>query len=120
MKPHISKTGFGFLVAGNTRYDYDVLFRLSGEVKKRKKKLSKAQYGTSHIISRDEAMYVFEDGVRTLIIGSGQDGMVTLSDEAAGFFRMKNCLVNIFRTPEAADQWNKAGKGTAGLFHVTC
>jgi hypothetical protein len=41
---------------------------------KRKKKLSKKLYGTSHIVSKDEAKFVFEKGCRQLILGSGQDG----------------------------------------------
>ena len=38
---------------------------------KRKKKLSKKYYGTSHVISKDEAEFVFEKGCEQLIIGSG-------------------------------------------------
>jgi hypothetical protein len=38
-------------------YEHDVIIRLSGKVKKRQKKLSKRQYGTSHIISRAEAKF---------------------------------------------------------------
>ena len=39
-----------------------MVVRLSGEVVKRKKKLSKKYYGTSHILSKDEAKFVFEKG----------------------------------------------------------
>jgi hypothetical protein len=33
-------------------------YRLSGEVVKRKKKLSKKHYGTSHVLSMDEAKFI--------------------------------------------------------------
>ena len=47
---------------------------------KRKKKLSKKYYGTSHMLSKDEAKFVFESGCE-LILGSGQMGNVHLSPE---------------------------------------
>jgi hypothetical protein len=59
-----------------------LLIRLSGEVVKRKKKLSKKYYGTSHVLSKDEAKFVYERGSNQLIVGSGQMGNVRLSPEA--------------------------------------
>jgi hypothetical protein len=50
------------------------------EIVKRKKKLSKELY--SHVVSKDEAKFVFEKGGEQLIIRSGQDGSVQLSPEA--------------------------------------
>ena len=55
------------------------MIRLSGKVKKRKKKLSKEQYGTSHTVSLAEAEHIFDEGAERLIIGSGQQGNVKLS-----------------------------------------
>jgi len=60
---------------------------LDGKVKKRKKKLSKAMYGTSHRVSLAEAEHIFEDGVKMLIVGTGQCGCVELSEEAREEFR---------------------------------
>src|SRR5262249_8709106 len=51
-------------------YEHDVIIRLSGEVVKRKKKLSKKYYGTSHVLSKDEAKFVFESGCEQLILDS--------------------------------------------------
>jgi len=68
-----------------------VIIRLSGEVVKRKKKLSKKYYGTSHVLSKDEAKFVFEKGCEQLILGSGQMGNVHLSPEAGAYFAMKGC-----------------------------
>ena len=62
---------------------------------KRKKKLSKQLYGTSHVVSKDEAKFVFEKGCRQLIVGSGQEGNVRLSPEAEAFFAKKNCQLVI-------------------------
>ena len=82
MKPAIDKTGFGYLQIEGSKIKHDIVIRMSGEIKKRKKKLSKAVYGTSHMISLEEAKYLYQDGAERLIIGSGQYGLVELSQEA--------------------------------------
>jgi hypothetical protein len=120
MKPTIDETSFGSITIEGKEFEHDVLIRLNGEIEKRKKKLSKAIYGTSHVLSLDEAKYVYEKGTKRLIIGSGQYGNVELSDDAAGYFKRKECQVDLWPTPEAIGAWNKAGGSVIGLFHVTC
>ncbi|MFN2291564.1 MAG: Mth938-like domain-containing protein [Anaerolineae bacterium] len=120
MRPKIDRTRFGSITVEGQDYDRDVIIRLDGQVKKRKKKLSKALYGTSHVISRDEAKHVYQAGTERLIIGAGQFGRVRLSDEAASYFEDRNCQVDVMPTKAAMDVWNEAGEGTIGLFHVTC
>ena len=120
MRPHLDHTGFGWLEIDGQRYEHDVLIRLSGTVKKRKKKLSKRVYGTSHTISLDEAKHVFEQDATSLILGSGQYGNVTLSPEAERYLSNHHCAVTLLPTPEAIATWNDAPKKAIGLFHVTC
>ena len=120
MRPRIDRTEFGSITIEGDELDYDVVIRLNGNVKKRKKKLSKAVYGTSHIISLDEAEQVYQDGAEELIIGSGQYGNVVLSEEAATYFEGKRCHVKLLPTPKAIRIWNKANGAVIGLFHVTC
>ena len=119
----IDSTEFGSITVDGTTYSHDILIRLSGEVVKRKKKLSKKYYGTSHIISRDEAEFIYEKGCDTLVLGAGQGGNVTLSPEAGEFFKDHDCRVILEPTPDAIKTYNikTAGKAkTIGLFHVTC
>src|SRR5947209_12563746 len=120
MRPEIDETTFGSITIKGKTFEHDVLIRLNGEIEKRKKKLSKAIYGTSHVISLDEAKFVYEKGTKRLIIGSGQDGNVELSNEAADYFERKHCQVDLSPTPRAIDTWNKAEGDVIGLFHVTC
>ena len=120
MKPRIDATAFGSITIAGERIEHDVLIRLDGEVVKRKKKLSKAVYGTSHTISLAEAEFIFEKGAGRLIVGSGQNGMVELSDEAADYFAENDVGVGLAPTPEAIRHWNKAKGQVIGLFHVTC
>jgi len=120
MKPKIDKTKFGSITVAGTAFDHDIIIRLDGQVKKRKKKLSKAIYGTSHTISLAEAEHVYEQGAERLIIGTGQYDNVRLSDEAEKFFAQKNCQVDLQSTPQALETWNQAEGAVIGLFHVTC
>ena len=78
---------------------------------KRKKKLSKKYYGSSHTISKDEAKFVYEDGCNKLVLGTGQDDNVRLSNEAAEYFEDKGCKVIAQPTPDAIDTFNHTKKG---------
>jgi len=119
-KPKIESTEFGSITIAGRAYRHDVLIRLNGKVEKRKKGLSKQVYITSHIISLDEAEHVYQEGAERLIVGSGQSGMVKLSDEAAQYFRRKGCKVELMPTPAAIRAWNDAKGAVIGLFHITC
>jgi len=72
MIPEINKTSFGSITVDGEIYDHDINIALDGEVRKRKKKLSKAVYDTSHTISFDEIRYTFQDNSEGIIIGGGQ------------------------------------------------
>jgi hypothetical protein len=120
MKPHIDSAKFGSIKIEGDVFEYDVMIRLDGEIMKRKKKLSKAIYGTSHKISMDEAEYVYEKDAERLIIGSGHSGMVGLSDEAKKYFKEKGVSVELLSTPKAIKLWNESHGKVIGLFHVTC
>ena len=82
----IESTTFGTITIDGKTHEHDVVIRLSGEIVKRKKKLSKKYYGTSHVVSKDEAKFVFERGCEQLIVGCGQMGNVHLSPEAEAYF----------------------------------
>jgi hypothetical protein len=115
----IEGTTFGSITIDGKTYEYDVVIRVSGEVVKRKKKLSKKFYGTSHVLSKDEARFVFEKGCEQFILGSGQHGN-DLSLEAEAYFAKKGCRVLLQPTPEAIRAFNSSRAKKIGLFHVTC
>jgi hypothetical protein len=116
----IDGTAFGSITIAGKTYDHDVVIRLSQEVVKRKKKLSKRMYGTSHTVSEDEARFVFEKGCKKLIFGTGQYGSAALSPEAAAFLAKKGCRVIAEPTPHAVRTFNDCRKPKIGFFHVTC
>lgn len=118
----IERTTFGSITIEGITYEHDVVIDMSGKVHKRKKKLSKDVYGTSHIISLAEARHVYEKGCEYLVIGAGQDGLsVRLSGEAEAFFGERNCRVVREPTPQAIGTFNESDiRNRIGLFHVTC
>jgi hypothetical protein len=71
MKPRIDNTSFGSITIEGMVFDHDIFINLNGDVNKRKKKLSKKHYGTSHIISLEEAMHIYQEGTEKILIGSG-------------------------------------------------
>jgi hypothetical protein len=120
MEPRIDQTQFGSVTIDGAVFTHDVIIRLGGQVEKRRKKLSKAVYGTSHTISLAEAKHVYQKGVTRLLIGAGQDGRVALSEEAAAYFERNRCQVELLPTPEVIPVWNQADGAVIGLLHVTC
>jgi hypothetical protein len=116
----IDSTIFGAITIDGKIYQHDVVIRLSGEVVTRKKKLSKKLYGTSHVLSKDEAKFLFEKGCDQVVIGSGQMGNVHLSPEAEAYFETKGCEVVLKPPPEAIRMFSRSRAKRIGLFHVTC
>ena len=119
MKPQIDSTAFGSITIDGRQYHHDVLIRINGEVEKRKKKLSKTIFGTSHILSLDEAKFIYEKEARKVIIGTGQYGELVLSDEARAFLESK-CEIEPMNTRKAIVAFNLCEQKVVGLFHVTC
>lgn len=120
MKPKINSTSFGSITVEEETFENDILIRMDGQVEKRRKKLSKNLYGTSHKISLEEAKYIYEKGAERVIIGTGQYGNVKLSKKADKFFKKKDCTAKLLLTPKAAKLWNKSKGKVISMFHVTC
>jgi hypothetical protein len=120
MKTRTEATTFGSITINGQKFDHDVIIRQDGTIQKRKKKLSKKFYGTSHKISLSEAEFIYEEGAQTLVIGTGQYDRVRLSREAQEYFENNRLEVVALATPKAIKRWNELPEDTIGLFHVTC
>jgi len=62
----------------------------------------------------------YEKGAECLIVGTGQHGMVRLSEETADFFAARSLQVSLEPTPKAIASWNRAAGAEIGPFDVTC
>ena len=120
MKPRIDKTRFGSITVEGEAYRYDLLIRPDGEVQARSNELSKAVYGTSHVISLKEAQHVYQEGAERLIVGTGLFGLTKLSEEADEYLQERGCRVDLYRIRRAIKAWNQAEGTVIGLFHVSC
>ena len=120
MRPKIDDVWFGSITVEGKRYEHDIIIRLSGRVRKRKKRLSKIIHGTSHIISLAEIEDLYRDKAERVIIGTGQQDRVRLSEEASELLNKHGCKVDLLPTPKAVKRWNEAKGKVIGLFHVTC
>src|SRR5258706_14991766 len=85
----IDSTICGAITIDGKTYEHDVVVRLSGEVVKRKKKLSKKLYGTSHVLSKDEAKFSLREGVRPGCHRLGSDGQRASVSGGGSLFRKK-------------------------------
>src|SRR3954466_16354340 len=73
----IERTAFGTITIDGKTYEHAVIIRLSGEVARRKKKLSKKYYGTSHVLSKDEGKFIYADGCEQLFLARASWVMCT-------------------------------------------
>ena len=120
MRPKIDEAWFGSITVEGKRFEHDIIIRLSGRVRKRKKRLSKSVHGTSHKISLAEIEDLYRSKADRIIIGTGQQDRVQLSKDAAEFLSKRKCKVDLMPTPKAVKRWNEAKGKVLGLFHVTC
>jgi len=120
MKPRIDGTSFGSITVDGLKIKNDIVLRLDGSVVKRKKKLSKKVYSTSHIVSKGEAKHVYDKGADLLIVGTGRFDSVRLSEEAERYLKKRKCRTLLAPTHEAVRIWNESEGLVIGLFHVTC
>ena len=120
MLPRIDKSAFGWIKIAGKKYKHDIVIELDSSIRRRNKKLSKAQYGTSHMISLDEAIDIFSPGLESLLIGSGMFDSVRLSDQATTYYLEMGVNIVILPTQKAISYWNDNDQNMIGVFHVTC
>jgi len=116
----IESTDFGRITINGKTYSHDVIIHLSGKIAKRKKKLSTKEFGTSHLISKNEIKAIYEKGATQLVVGTGQYGHLKLSPEAADYLQRRGCHLFAEPTFEAIDSYNRSNEQKIGLFHVNC
>ncbi|NIT41574.1 MAG: hypothetical protein GTN46_08720 [Gammaproteobacteria bacterium] len=119
-QPKIIKTSFGKITVGKNTYEKDIYIFANGDIKKRKKSLAKEVYGTSHKIGPTELKKLCKGHPRTIFIGTGQSGLVELTDEGQNYLAERDIEVKALTTPELISAFNKCEKQKAALIHITC
>ncbi len=83
-----------------------------------------------HTVSREDIKRAVEQRPDTIIIGTGESGMVEVREGAEKFIREKGIKLIIDKTPEAVRTFNIINEESEeeegeqnkviGLFHLTC
>ena len=118
--PEITRSSFGEITVGKKTYEHDVYIRADGEVKKRKKSIAKAAYGTGHMIGPGELKKVCKGAPEVVFVGLGQSGLAELTREGQQFLRARGIALCALPTPQAVEAYNESRQRKAALIHVTC
>lgn len=78
---------------------------------------------SSHNVLIKDVEKAVEQKPEYIVIGNGDSGMMTVSDDVRDYIESKNIQLMILRTSEAIDEFNRLlemGRKVVGLFHLTC
>lgn len=118
--PQIMRAGFGDITIGKKNYNRDVYISVYGKVKKRKKWIAHELYGDAHMLGARELEEVCRGGPEILIVGSGKDGKLELTDDARRYLTQRSIKLELLATPQAVEAYNKSNQRKAAMIHVTC
>lgn len=115
----IEHYSFGSITIEGKIYHKD-LWIINGSITKRDKSIAKGKFGTSHRISRKELIKVVTPNTRRLIIGSGNSGLVSLTDKARKYLEEEGIKVKIYKTGELIQRDIEISDYDSGIIHLTC
>jgi glucokinase len=118
--PRIDAVEFGCVTVDGEAFAHDIHLTADGEVRRRRKGRLRKAYGTSHMVDAEELEKVCKGKPKLLIIGTGFQGMLRLTDDAKEQLRSSKADWRVLPTPEAVDLYNSTGGKKALLLHVTC
>ena len=118
--PAVAAAEFGRVVVNGQVVERDLVVRANGKVKKRKKDLSRDVHGTAHEISVEEVKYVCRQIPQTFVLGSGYEGLLTLSRDAMRWLQKRGVQAIVLPTPQAADAFTAASGTKSLLLHIGC
>ena len=118
--PKIGDVAFGEISVGKKTHAGDIVIRVDGKVKKRKKDVVKERHGTSHVVDAKEIGRVCRGGPEVVFVATGHQGQTAVNEEAETFLRQRRIRLEVKTTPELADAYNACKDRKAALIHVTC
>ncbi len=115
----IEDYSFGSITIDGKVYTKD-LWIINGNIKKRDKSIARSKFGTSHRITRKELKRVISQKTRRVIVGSGDSGLVSLTDKAAKYLEEKGIELEICKTGELKQREEEISEKDSGIIHLTC
>lgn len=126
----LEETGFGYIVINGKKYNYDIVLYPDGEIKRRRKDLSKKYKRIyNHTpLSREELEKYIEEapGMEYLVIGTGQYGALPITPGAREYIRKlekKGIKIIADKTPNIlsiVNELEKKKKRVLVIVHTTC
>lgn len=117
---HFDSTVFGRVTINGKKYG-DVLIVDDKVVPRDKDNLRKV-FGTSHEVSKEEVRLLLKDCPQVVIIGTGQSGVLLVSDKVREKIENAGAELIVLKTPEAIKRFNELyeTKIVNALVHTTC
>jgi len=105
---------FGSITIDGKRYDHDVII-FKGRVKDWWRK-------TSHNVEIDEAGELVGEGVKKIIFGTGEAGVMQVPQGVRDFLKQRGLEVIVLKTPDAVDRFNQiySDPSAVAALHLTC
>ena len=78
---------------------------------------------SSHNVILKDVEKAVEEKPEVIVIGTGETGLMSVSEEVKDFIASKSIQLIVHRTNDAVDEFNRLlgmGKKVVGLFHLTC
>ena len=107
----INSTSFGSITIDNKKYNYDVWIFVDKTIQRRNR---------NHEFTLEEFNIITKDNPEILLIGTGQYGVVKISEEVIKTAKEKNIELIYGKTPEVIKKFNELDKKIAAAFHTTC
>ncbi|PKP60607.1 MAG: hypothetical protein CVT88_02560 [Candidatus Altiarchaeales archaeon HGW-Altiarchaeales-1] len=115
----VEEYSFGWIKIEGKEYTHD-LWIINGEIYKRDKGLSKRLFQTSHRIPMEELEKILRENTKRVIIGTGEDGLVSVEENGAKYLEEKGIKLEMYKTGELAKMKLQFGKDDSGIIHLTC
>ncbi len=114
-------TMYGSVTYNGKVYYYDILVFPDGRVEPRHKYHSNSLFATTHEITKDEIKVLLSSNPQVLIIGTGQEGNASLTEDAELEIRKARIKAIVGPTPQAIERYNQIvnNRKVAALIHVT-
>lgn len=112
--------GQGRLMIGGRTFDRDVVLRVDGQPRKRKKAVLKDHLGAGHAVDPKELKRICKGGPEVLFLGTGYSDQVTLPSPSQRWLERRLIEYHVLPTAEAVAAYNECDRRKAGLLHVMC
>jgi hypothetical protein len=117
MKLKITGYSFGRVIVGERELSTDLIFHTDGRIQDNWRR------SKGHNLLPDDIPTVLDTPPEKLVIGTGANGMMKVSETVLELCNSRGIEVEICPTAKAVAQFNEAvetGTVVAGCFHLTC